>query len=67
MPPPGFPPPSAVVTRLVNPMDQLYDDLMLESALLDEGDLVETVQIIGVRFKVKKQVCACRRRSTHGL
>jgi hypothetical protein len=55
----GAPPPvqsTVAVTQMANPMDRLYDDLMLESSMLDDGDLVETVQIVSVRFKVKKQV-----------
>lgn len=48
---------AVAVTQVTNPMDRLYEDLMLESSsLLDDGDLVETVQVISVRFRVKKQV-----------
>lgn len=47
---------AVVLTQMANPMDRLYDDLMMEASMMDDGDLVETVQIVSVRFRVKKQV-----------
>lgn len=44
----------AIVTP--SPMDALFDDLMLDSSLYDDDNMVETVQVVKVRFTIKKAV-----------
>jgi hypothetical protein len=39
-----------------SPMDALFDDLMLDSSLYDDDYMVETVQVVKVRFTIKKPV-----------
>ena len=45
-----------LTTVTPSPMDALFDDLMLDSSLYDDDNMVETVQVVKVRFTIKKAV-----------
>ncbi|ACO69361.1 carbohydrate-binding module family 20 protein [Micromonas commoda] len=45
-----------LATVTPSPMDALFDDLMLDSSLYDDDNMVETVQVVKVRFTIKKAV-----------